>query len=114
MIHEAQEFSKPKLKRLTREALLEWFNQSERLASTIRLCLAGHGVVFDLAVKVETYLAALFSIGMGDCTGLASGLPWRRVCLRMSLMQRFIPAACLARGRYHVIARRQDRMDRGH
>jgi hypothetical protein len=31
MIHEAQEFSKPKLKRLTREALLEWFNQSERL-----------------------------------------------------------------------------------
>ena len=31
MIREAQEFSKPKLKRLTREALLEWFNQSERL-----------------------------------------------------------------------------------
>jgi hypothetical protein len=31
MIHEAQEFSKPKLKRLTREALLEGFNQSERL-----------------------------------------------------------------------------------
>ena len=31
MVREAQEFSKPKLKRLTREALLEWFNQSERL-----------------------------------------------------------------------------------
>ena len=31
MIREAQEFSKPKLKRLTREALLEWFAQSERL-----------------------------------------------------------------------------------
>ena len=30
-VHKAQEFSKPKLKRLTREALLEWFNQSERL-----------------------------------------------------------------------------------
>jgi hypothetical protein len=31
MIREAPEFSKPKLKRLTRAALLEWFNQSERL-----------------------------------------------------------------------------------
>ena len=31
MIREAQGFSKPKLKRLTREALLEWFTQSERL-----------------------------------------------------------------------------------
>ena len=31
MIHEAQEFSEPKLKPQTREALLEWFNQSERL-----------------------------------------------------------------------------------
>ena len=31
MIRASQEFSKPKLKRLTREALLEWFNQSERL-----------------------------------------------------------------------------------
>jgi hypothetical protein len=31
MIREAQEFSKPRLKRLTCEALLEWFNQSERL-----------------------------------------------------------------------------------
>ena len=31
MIRESQQFSKPKLKRLTKEALLEWFNQSERL-----------------------------------------------------------------------------------
>ena len=31
MIREAQEFSEPKLKRLTREALLEWFNQSDAM-----------------------------------------------------------------------------------
>jgi hypothetical protein len=31
MIRESQQFSKPRLKRLTKEALLEWFNQSERL-----------------------------------------------------------------------------------
>ena len=31
MIRDSQQFSKPKLKRLSKEALLEWFAQSERL-----------------------------------------------------------------------------------
>ena len=89
-------------------------------ASTIRLCLAGHGVVFDLAVKVETYLAALFAIGMGIARASRPVFPssirtpsiWRRICLRMSLMQ--TRAACMVRGRHPLIERRQDRTLKPH
>jgi hypothetical protein len=64
-------------------------------ASTIRLCLAGHGVVFDLAVMVETLAASIFAIGMGIARASGPVFPsairtpsiWRRICLRMSLMQ---------------------------